>query len=167
MSEIANIVGKDDDAKRYGDIAEDYIGKWQDYAISRDGTHAKLAYTWYGSWTTIYNLYAESLLCFHVTDETTDGRSGDQKPIGKPKGEPFIPDKVYQMQSDWYSAVLQRYGLPLDSRHLYTKSDWEFFAAAVTSKKTRTEILGTIAKWVNETSTGKIGSLVDVGDALS
>lgn len=167
MSEIANIVGKDDDAKHYREIAEDYIGKWQDYAISRDGTHAKLAYTWYGSWTTIYNLYAESLLCFHVSDETTDGRSGDQKPIGKPSGGPFIPDKVYQMQSDWYSAVLQRYGLPLDSRHLYTKSDWEFFAAAVTSKKTRTEILGTIAKWVNETSTGKIGSLGDLDSVLS
>jgi Domain of unknown function (DUF1793). len=70
------------------------------------------------------------------------------------KREVFIPDRIYQMQSDWYSAVLQRYGLPLDSRHLYTKSDWEFFAAAVTSKKTRTEILTAVARWVNETSTG-------------
>ena len=56
------------------------------------------------------------------------------------------------MQSDWYRAVRQRYGLPLDSRHLYTKSDWEFFAAAVASKDTRAQILESVAKWVNETN---------------
>ncbi|KAK0651860.1 hypothetical protein B0T16DRAFT_404850 [Cercophora newfieldiana] len=162
MSEIAEIVGRDDDAKHYREISQQYIDKWQEYAISRDKTHAKLAYTWYGSWTTIYNLYADSLLCFHVADESAIEdqrriRGSSQKPMGgtsTSKG-PFVPDYVYQMQSDWYSAVLQRYGLPLDSRHLYTKSDWEFFAAAVTSKKTRTEILGSIATWVNETSTDR------------
>ncbi|KAK3359700.1 hypothetical protein B0T25DRAFT_533659 [Lasiosphaeria hispida] len=162
MSEIAMIVGKEDDAKHYRDISKSYIEKWEEYGISRDKTHAKLAYTWYGSWTTIYNLYAESLLCFHISEPAAlalhqeTGQLG-QKPIGG-KGDkegPFIPDRVYQMQSDWYSAVLQKYGLPLDSRHLYTKSDWEFFAAAVTSKKTRSEILGSIAKWVNETATDR------------
>lgn len=161
MSEIADIVGREEDAKEYRKISESYIKKWQEYGISRDQTHAKLAYTWYGSWTTIYNLYAESLLCFHISDDESvleNQAATGQKRIGdksRSKG-PFVPDKVYKMQSDWYSAVLQRYGLPLDSRHLYTKSDWEFFAAAVTSKKTRTEILGSIAKWVNETATGKI-----------
>jgi len=50
---------------------------------------------------------------------------------------------------------MQRYGLPLDSRHLFTKSDWEFFAAAVTSESVRTEILEASAKWVNETSTDR------------
>ncbi|KAL2152545.1 hypothetical protein VTH82DRAFT_5729 [Thermothelomyces myriococcoides] len=158
MSEIADLVGKDKEAKRYKEIAEDYITKWQEYGISRDRTHAKLAYTWYGSWTTIYNLYAESLLCFHVTENdesaaTSIPRGDGQKPIGggDGKGKPFVPDEVYQMQSDWYHAVLQKYGLPLDSRHLYTKSDWEFFAAAVTGEKTRTEILTAVARWVNET----------------
>jgi hypothetical protein len=55
------------------------------------------------------------------------------------------------------SHVRQRYGLPLDSRHLYAKSDWEFFAVAVASKQVREEIVDSIALWVNETSTGKIG----------
>ncbi|KAK4127721.1 DUF1793-domain-containing protein [Parathielavia appendiculata] len=164
MSEIADLVGNDEDAKHYRDIADEYMDKWQEYGISRDQTHAKLSYTWYGSWTTIYNLYADSLLCFHVkNDEDAHDRtvsaSGDgQKPIadggdGARRQQPqlFVPDKVYQMQSDWYHAVLQKYGLPLDSRHLYTKSDWEFFAAAVTGRKTRTEILTAVARWVNET----------------
>lgn len=59
------------------------------------------------------------------------------------------------MQSDWYHVVRQKYGLPLDSRHLYTKTDWEFFAAAVMEENVRSEILESVAKWVNETNTGK------------
>jgi len=168
MSEIADLVGESEDAGYYRDTADEYIDKWREYGISRDGTHAKLAYTWYGSWTTIYNLYADALLCFHIPGEGKgetgrwwDGWFGGQKWLGggggKERKETFIPDEVYKMQSDWYHAVLQHYGLPLDSRHLYTKSDWEFFAAAVTSKETRGEMLGRIAEWVNETITGESG----------
>ncbi|KAL2268685.1 hypothetical protein VTJ83DRAFT_3531 [Remersonia thermophila] len=142
MAEIADLVERNVEARQYRAIADQYIAKWQEYGISRDETHAKLAYTWYGSWTTLYNL-----------------RTNGQKPTGSVgdgggshvKKTPFIPDRIYQMQSNWYHAVLQRYGLPLDSRHLYAKSDWEFFAAAVTGQKTRAEILTAVARWVNET----------------
>ncbi|KAI1469986.1 DUF1793-domain-containing protein [Daldinia caldariorum] len=163
MSEIANVVGEKADSKWYSNVADEYIDKWQDFGLSRDKTHAKLAYTWYGSWTTIYNLFADALLCFHVPAnasplETSRILGSEQQPMGdeginKSKST-FIPDKIYQIQSDWYHAVLQKYGLPLDSRHLYTKSDWEFFAAAITSEKVRTEILQHVATWVNETATG-------------
>jgi hypothetical protein len=50
---------------------------------------------------------------------------------------------------------MQRYGLPLDSRHLYAKSDWEFEAAAVSEPGTRKMILDHVARWVNETSTDR------------
>ncbi|KAF9870839.1 glutaminase a [Colletotrichum karsti] len=159
MAEIADVLGKADDSKYYADVASEYIDKWQGFGISRDGSHAKLAYTWYGSWTTIYNLYADSLLCFHLPEKANSygGRVSGwlQKMLGLDTKTTFIPDKVYSMQSNWYHAVLQHYGLPLDSRHLYTKSDWQFFAAAVTSKKTRTEVLQSIATWVNETTTDR------------
>lgn len=144
MSKISETIGEVEDAKYYKNISDTYIKKWQEYGLSRDKTYAKLAYDWYGSWTTLYNLYADSLLCFRLPDEASGVSS-----------EPFIPDYVYKIQSDWYYNVRQDYGLPLDSRHTYTKSDWEFFAAAVTSKKTRTELLTNIATWVNETETGK------------
>ncbi len=81
-----------------------------EYGISRDQTHAKLAYTWYGSWTTIYNLYADSLLCFHLPKDPSPERSWwfRQKPVGSEASpSTFIPDKIYKMQSDWYYAVLQ------------------------------------------------------------
>lgn len=167
MSEIAELLHRKDDATYYRNISDTYITKWQEYGLSRDKTHAKLAYDWYGSWTTLYNLYADSLLCFHLPEDSKPAlrssakwRPG-QRPIsdddelsGGAKSH-FVPDEIYQMQSDWYHAVMQQYGLPLDSRHLYTKSDWEFFAAAVTGKTTRQELLTAVAKWVNETTTDK------------
>ncbi|KAI0407518.1 DUF1793-domain-containing protein [Xylaria palmicola] len=166
MSHIAEIVGEESDAKHYGDVADRYIDKWQEFGLSRDKTHAKLAYTWYGSWTTLYNLFADALLCFHIPEENhsiheASGYWGaqqapiDDRRTSKAKSRKFIPDSIYQMQSDWYHNVVQRYGLPLDSRHLYTKSDWEFFAAAVAGKQVRTEILQHVAAWVNETVTDR------------
>lgn len=135
--------------------------------MSRDNSHAKLSYDWYGSWTTLYNLYADSLLCFHL-EGTSDPSSPMYHTFSSDPQEPlhpspfpskkhtgFVPPHVYAKQSSWYHNVLQKYGLPLDSRHLYVKSDWEFFAAAVTSKHVRTEILQATAKWVNETVTDR------------
>lgn len=173
MSEISDILGETKDAKYYRDIADEYIDKWQDLGLSRDKLFPKLSYDWYGSWTTIYNLYADSLLCFHLPDglsvdaepkklQSAKWGNTEQTPLKgvaeKNKSSKFIPDYVYKMASDWYHNVMQEYGLPLDSRHLYTKSDWEFFAAAVTSKQTRTEILTQVAQWLNETVTGELTS---------
>ncbi|KAL8802533.1 MAG: hypothetical protein Q9182_003773 [Xanthomendoza sp. 2 TL-2023] len=171
MSQIAKAIGNVEDAKYYRNISETYVSKWEGYGISRDGSHALLAYHWYGSWTTLYNLYADTLLCFHLdgtpssSSPTSDlQHSSQQKPIAPSESNPhrspsekpgFVSRNVYKIQSSWYSAVRQTYGLPLDSRHLYAKSDWEFFAAAVTSKPVRSEILQSVAKWVNETSTDR------------
>ncbi|KAH8772884.1 glutaminase a [Diaporthe sp. PMI_573] len=167
MSEISSILGETKDAKYYREIADDYIDKWQELALSRDKQFPKLSYEWYGSWTTIYNLFADSLLCFHLPEDSgisvqapespsAKWRWSEQVPVSdEKKSKTFIPDYVYQLASDWYHNVMQQYGLPLDSRHLYTKSDWEFFAAAVTSRSTRTEILTLVAKWLNETVTDK------------
>ncbi|PQE13211.1 glutaminase A protein [Rutstroemia sp. NJR-2017a BBW] len=160
MSEIAEVVGNTEDAKYYRNVSETYIKRWEDeFALSRDGTHAKLAYSWYGSWTILYNLFADSLLCFHLPQSKsrapTIGKG--QRPLAGSETETsktgFVSDKIYKIQSDWYHTVRQKYGLPLDSRHLYTKSDWEFFAVAVASKQVREEIVDSIALWVNETTT--------------
>lgn len=160
MSELASLLGEESEAKYYGLIAEEYMEKWQDYGLSEDKSHAKLSYTWRGSWTTIYNIYADALLCFHLPKEKSlldysRFWGTEQTPIGRSGKPHFIPDEIYKAQSDWYYAVVQKYGLPMDSRHLYTKSDWEFFAAAVTSKTVRRKILTHVARWVNETTTGK------------
>jgi hypothetical protein len=137
-------------------IANDYIRQWQDNSVSRDGSYRKLAYNWWGSWTTLYSLFADALLCFHPS---ITGSSGSlYSPVGQKqlrRSEPadFISHDIYVNQSIFYSQVMQRYGLPLDSRHLYTKSDWEFEAAAVATPKVRKQILDAVSLWLNETET--------------
>lgn len=167
MEGIANVIDNKEDARNFKNISETYVSKWEEFGISRDGSHAKLAYDWYGSWTTLYNLYADALLCFHLegtslsSSVSTVEHHNHQKPLEpghdthNSNSTGFVSQHVYKIQSDWYHAVRQRYGLPLDSRHLYTKTDWEFFAAAVTSKSVRSEILESVAKWLNETSTDR------------
>ncbi|KAK0255941.1 hypothetical protein B0A54_15820 [Friedmanniomyces endolithicus] len=172
MSELAELMGEEGDAKYYRNVSEVYVKKWEEYGMSRDGGRAKLAYDWFGSWTTLYSLYADALLCFHPAGNTSsdsDSRSSSastrdapqhQQPLSptpnpSSKNSNFIPHYIYTTQSTWYTAVLQRYGLPLDSRHLYTKSDWAFQAAAVASPSTRAAILERTAKWVNETDTDR------------
>ncbi|KAF2101273.1 DUF1793-domain-containing protein [Rhizodiscina lignyota] len=168
MSELAAKGGYDGDAKYYKNISTTYVAKWQDFATSRDGTHIKLAYNWYGSWTTLYSLYADTLLCFHPTitapSQDTHGPSAPlqdpsaQQPLSVPKSSnnrtsDFIPHPIYTAQSKFYGLTLQRYGLPLDSRHLYAKSDWLFNAAAIVHPSLRREILDRYAHWVNSTAT--------------
>ncbi|KAL8668694.1 MAG: hypothetical protein Q9168_006691, partial [Polycauliona sp. 1 TL-2023] len=44
MSQISETIEAAEDAKYYKNISETYIAKWVEYGISRDGSHAKLAY---------------------------------------------------------------------------------------------------------------------------
>ena len=57
------------------------------------------------------------------------------------------------MQSAFYPTVAEKYGVPLDTRHLYTKTDWEMWAAAVAEPETRDMFHRKIVAWINETPT--------------
>lgn len=163
MSELSELMGEKEDAKYFRNVSEVYVKKWEEYGMSRDEPgRAKLAYDWYGSWTTLYSLYADAILCFHPTftgnvTSSNHALAGQQTPLlPNPQSKrDFIPDHIYTTQSSWYKSAMQKYGLPLDSRHLYTKSDWEFQAAAVASKETRAEILDRVALWLNETASDR------------
>jgi hypothetical protein len=37
----------------------------------------------------------------------------------------FVPQSVYDMQSTFYPTAKAKYGVPLDTRHSYTKSKLE------------------------------------------
>ncbi|ODQ51653.1 DUF1793-domain-containing protein [Saitoella complicata NRRL Y-17804] len=134
MSELAAILGRSVDSRYYAMIAELYIHRWEKLAMTDQCAHAKLAYHWQGSWCTLYNLFADSLLF---------------------PSEPLVPERVYHAQSDWYEHVLQTYGLPLDNRHLYAKSDWEFVALSTAGRTLKLDIINRIGHWINETSTDR------------
>lgn len=69
------------------------------------------------------------------------------------------------MQSNFYRTVANEYGVPLDTRHSYTKGDWQYFVAAVASSDTRNTFFKLLATWVNETPTNR--PLTDLYDTIT
>lgn len=101
MGEIARLTGNTTDAKKYLDISKDYIEKWQVLGINKNPgglPHTSLAYGQSESHGLLYNVWADLEL-----------------------GLNLVPKSVYDMQSAWYPTVALRYGVPLDTRHSYTK----------------------------------------------
>lgn len=80
----------------------------------------------------LYNLYADALLSLSL-----------------------VPSEIYVQQSDFYPSVANTYGVPLDTRHTYTKIDWELWAAAISSPDTQDMFISRIAKWVQNTPTNR------------
>lgn len=130
LGAIAQVAGHPEDAANFSAMASDYYQQWEALAIDPSEKHTLLSYQWRSSWGLLYNTYMDRLLGLGV-----------------------VSPQVYEMQSDWYALQSQVYGVPLDSRHLYTKSDWEMWAAATCSAETRRLFVNAIAHWINSTST--------------
>ncbi|KAK3939224.1 hypothetical protein QBC46DRAFT_355245 [Diplogelasinospora grovesii] len=118
------------DATTFASTAADYYAQWEDLAVDRSATHTLLAYQWRSSWGLLYNIYPDKLLNLNI-----------------------VTPKVYEMQSDFYPTVSQIFGVPLDNRHHYTKSDWMMWTAATCSAPTRRLFVNALAYWLNSTST--------------
>ncbi|KAK3070547.1 hypothetical protein LTR53_010284 [Teratosphaeriaceae sp. CCFEE 6253] len=131
FAQIANRTGHAADGANYTKIAHDYITQWQTLGLTNTSTpHAELSYGNASSYVLLYNLFADAEL-----------------------GLDLVPQSVYDMQSAFYPTVFDTYGVPLDTRHTYTKSDWELWCAAVTSTSTKQQFSSTIAKWTGVTTT--------------
>jgi hypothetical protein len=135
MSEIAKLTGNSADATSFGNTATSYISQWQGYGFdsAANPPHTTLSYGDSSSHGLLYNLYANSLLGF-----------GD-----------FVPSTIYDAQSAFYPTVAATYGVPLDTRHTWTKSDWEMFCAAIASPSTRDMFIQKLANWINVTPTNR------------
>ncbi|KAI9626114.1 hypothetical protein H4Q26_015859 [Puccinia striiformis f. sp. tritici PST-130] len=107
MSQIALATGDQDTGSKLRLTAEDYISKWAKFALADNGQHTRLAYQLNDSWGTLYNLFADRLLNLKL-----------------------VPHSIYETQDKFYPSVSNDYGVPLDSRHTWAKTDWQMFAAA-------------------------------------
>jgi hypothetical protein len=67
------------------------------------------------------------------------------------------------MQSAFYPTVALTYGVPLDTRHTWTKNDWEMFVAAIASDSTRDMFISLLTKWIGATTTDR--GMTDLYDA--
>ncbi|KAG6035475.1 hypothetical protein E4U41_006078 [Claviceps citrina] len=139
MSEIATKAGHADDSAKYAAYAADYLAFWTEHGINKQARRTMLQYDNPSSYGLLYNIYPDRVL-----------------------GLDFIPQDVYDMQSDFYLASQKRYGVILDTRNVWTKVDWELFAAAVAKPETRRMFIAKVARWINETPTWR--ALTDLYD---
>jgi hypothetical protein len=130
MSYIASLSNNAPDSADYSSKALYYYHQWESYATDPSHKHTTLAYQWRSSWGLLYNIYFDKLLNMGLVSED-----------------------LYTMQSNWYPVVSQVYGVPLDSRHHYAKSDWQIWTAATCHASTRRLFVNSIAYWLNETVT--------------
>ena len=111
----------------YMDKAQEMAKKW--VTLAKDGTHYKLAYDRAGTWSQKYNM---------IWDKAWK--------LG------LFSDQVKNQEYNFYLGKLNSYGLPLDSRSSYTKSDWEMWTAALARNDTYfLRISDLLWKYVNET----------------
>lgn len=104
FAEIINNCGGD--GSSYTDIAKSYAAQWQENANADD--HYSLIFNNKDTWSVKYNLVMDKLLELNVFDK-----------------------EVFDTEVQFYKTKMNKYGLPLDSRADYTKSDWQMWSVCL------------------------------------
>ncbi|PRY11665.1 uncharacterized protein DUF4964 [Pontibacter ummariensis] len=108
--DLAGMLGKEDVKREYTALARDMAKKW--VQLADDGDHYTLAFEHEGTWSQKYNLVWDKMLGYNI-----------------------FPDSVRAREVRYYLTKQQKYGLPLDSRKTYTKSDWILWTATLADKE--------------------------------
>lgn len=145
MSEISLILENIKDSSYYNKYASDYYSTWKNYAVDPTFTYTLLGHSWRGSWGQLYNAYPAYLLDID------------------------IDDKFIQETQHWTDHLLtksQKFGIPLDSRHSWTKSDWLLWIAGMTANEDlRRVIITTMAFYLDSSQSGR--PFIDLYDTIT
>ncbi|MHC4395765.1 MAG: glutaminase family protein [Planctomycetota bacterium] len=124
---LCEMLGKNDQATAYRKTAQEMAAKW--VQMANDGNHYRLTFDKPNTWSMKYNLVWDRLL-----------------------GLNLFSDTVAQKEVAYYLKKQNKYGLPLDNRSEFTKSDWLVWSATLAdSEKDFKSLIEPLYRFVQET----------------
>lgn len=125
---LADMLGYKTDAQYYLGQCQSMVQNWMKLADA--GDHYSLAFENKNTWSQKYNLVWDKVLRFNL-----------------------FPESVFDKEISYYLSKQQAYGLPLDSRKTYTKSDWIIWTAVLASDKAEFEkFIVPLQKYISATT---------------
>jgi hypothetical protein len=107
---LAQMLGKEEIAQKYRSAAKEMAQKWS--LMADVGDHTCLAFDRKDTWSQKYNLVWDKLL-----------------------GLELFPKELIGKEVDYYLTKQNKYGLPLDNRAAFTKSDWLIWSATLSDNQ--------------------------------
>jgi len=128
FAEMCRIKGDLETAAHYMEKAKNMAVKWEQMA--NGGDHYGRTYDYLDTWSQKYNIVWDKLWDINI-----------------------FPSQVIEKELAYYLTKQNKYGLPLDNRANYTKSDWIMWTAALSpDKATFQKFLDPLYKYVDETN---------------
>jgi hypothetical protein len=109
-TQLARQLGEAGTADRYGQLTKEMVPKWMQ--LADDGDHYALTFDAKGTWSQKYNLVWDKVLNMNL-----------------------FPKEVFEKEVKYYLTRQNKYGLPLDSRASYTKSDWVIWTSVLANNQ--------------------------------
>ena len=124
---LAGMLGDKKAETKYISIAKKLAKDWK--KIDIDGNHYSLAFEAKGTWSQKYNLVWDDILDLNIFSKS-----------------------IMKKEIKYYLTKQNKYGLPLDSRKTYTKSDWIIWTATLAeSEADFNALIRPIWKYADET----------------
>ena len=125
---ILDMLGNKEKGNEYVSKAREFAKKWKSEAA--DGDHYRLAFDRPDSWSIKYNLVWDKLFGLNIFDED-----------------------IFTSEISYYMKKINKYGLPLDNRSDYAKSDWQMWSTMLSDNtEYRDKIISSMLEMLSDTN---------------